>query len=256
MKHLLRPGPDRPAAILLLAGAVASLVAAVLAAVPSHGRAAPGKASASSRAPAATSPGATLATDLPCYLPHHSLAVSGAGFAPAARYVVTLDGARQGSGSTSAAGRIAGRLDSGVLPSSAIDVRHTVTVAAGSTSASASFLVTHFAASFYPDTGDPATLRVRYTLLGFGLGPAQRGDPAHDPTPRRLYLHYVDPSGHERDLVSLGRTHGVCGSLPLTRRHHLFAFTPTPGTWRLQFDTHRRYSPTRVPRVVRAVVVR
>jgi hypothetical protein len=55
--------------------------------------------------------------------------------------------------------------------------------------------------------------------------------------------------------AEIGITGGPCGSLPVSHLHHLFGFSPVAGTWRLQFDTQKRYSPASVPRVVRTVAI-
>jgi hypothetical protein len=58
-----------------------------------------------------------------------------------------------------------------------------------------------------------------------------------------LYVHYVKPNGRLRLTIRLGRPTGECGSLT-TGRRQLFPFNGrlARGTWRFQFDKHRRYS--------------
>jgi hypothetical protein len=208
-------------------------------------------------APPQTTPapaGPALTTDLPCYLEDRSVALSGSGLPAGAAYTVSLDGAPLGSGKVNPDGTLTGKLASGRVITGATHLRHTVsvTVAGSAQPLQASFYVTRFGASFAPDAGNPTSLVVRYSVFGFGIGPAA----PKDPTPRPLYLHYIAPTGVQIALVKLGRTHGFCGSLPLTRTHHLFLFHPGPGTWHLQFDTSLHWSAASRPRVVRAVVVR
>ena len=90
---------------------------------------------------------------------------------------------------------------------------------------------------------------MRFSIYGFGIGPAA----PKDPVPREVYLHYVAPGERPFATVRVGRTHGLCGSLPLTRKHRLFPFVPAVGEWRLQFDLSPSYSPLSAPRVVRVV---
>lgn len=260
--------PRRSAARSRKAALVAAAAAGALAplALPGPGAArAPGQATAppggttttqttSTSTSTATPPptGPALRTDLPCYLENRSVALSGSGFPPGAAYTVAVDGAMLGSGKVAADGTLSGRLVSGRLVRGATHLRHLVTVSVGAQTVQTSFYVTQFGASFAPVAGNPATLVVRYSIFGFGLGPAA----PKDPTPQPLYLHYIAPTGQEIERIRLGRTHGLCGSLPLTRPHHLFFFHPGPGTWHLQFDTSPRWSAASRPRVVRAVVVR
>ena len=204
----------------------------------------------------ATGPaGAQLSTDLPCYLADRVVQLNGSGFPADTTYAVTLDQAGAGFGHVSALGAISGTLTSPALPAGATQATHQVMLLSPGATAVAEFDVTAFGASFAPQTGDPRTLLVRYSVFGFGLGPAQPGDPSGDPAPLGVYLHYIGPHGTPIHTVEIGITSGTCGSLPLTRLHHLFGFSPAAGTWRLQFDTERRYSAMSVPRVVRVVTI-
>ena len=196
--------------------------------------------------------GPTLRTDLPCYLENRNVLLSGSGLPAGAPYTVAVDGKALGSGKVAADGTLSGKLPSGALVPRATPLRHVVTVTAGGQTVQTFFYVTEFNAAFTPSAGNPQTLVVRFSVYGFGIGPAE----PKDPTPRPLYLHYVAPTGQQIAVVPLGRTHGFCGSLPLSRPHHLFTFHPGPGTWRLQFDTSAHWSAASRPRVVRTVVVR
>lgn len=194
----------------------------------------------------ATQAAATVATDVPCYLTNRTVRLHGSGFAESTPYTVSLDGTALGPGTTGADGSLTGRLGSGHL-GHLHHQRHTITVSDGTSTASTQFEVTRFTAAFDPSAGDPRSLRVRFSVWGFGLGAL---------APPTVYLHYVSPTGRPGSTVTVGRTHGACGSLPRSRLHHLFPFHPRTGTWHLQFDTARRYSSSRRPRVVRTVVVR
>jgi hypothetical protein len=200
--------------------------------------------------------GPVIATDLPCYLADRSVTLSGTIFPPGTTYSVAEDGTTLGTGTVAPAGTITGSLSSGSLARGATHLHHAITVTAPGASASTEFDVTQFSAGFSPTAGNPATLLVRFAIYGFGIGPAQPDDPAGDPVPQQVFLHYVDPHGKTGETIDLGRTHGRCGSLPTTRVHHLFPFRPGSGTWHLQFDLDPTFSRSSSPRVVRAVVVR
>jgi hypothetical protein len=87
----------------------------------------------------------------------------------------------------------------------------------------------HVGAGFSPSRGNPQTLRVRFSVRGFGSG-------------RPIYLHYLAPGRRLVRTVGLGLGRGRCGSLTTARRR-LFPFrSVSPGTWRLQFDTRGRYA--------------
>ena len=60
-----------------------------------------------------------------------------------------------------------------------------------------------------------------------------------------LYAHVV--RGSKRRTVRLGRLSGVCGTLSARRR--IFRKRTKNGTYRVQFDTSRRYSATTYPSV-------
>jgi hypothetical protein len=97
-----------------------------------------------------------------------------------------------------------------------------------------------FGADFAPSTGNPQTLRVRFSVWRFG-------------TNRPVYLHYVGPNGHLKRTARLGTAHGVCAFMR-TGYRRLFPFTAAPGTWRLLFTTHRGYRARPAPPYVRLAV--
>jgi hypothetical protein len=208
------------------------------------------KSSTSGHARAAGTP--ALATDLPCYLADRPVLLRASNLPAGSTYTVALDGRTLGHGTVGSDGTLRGRLSSGVLARGATHVAHTVTLRDGATALSAPFYTTQFTAGFAPTAGDPATLHVRFSIYGFGIGPAA----PKDPVPREVYLHYVAPGGRPEATLHVGRTHGFCGSIPVTRRHRLFPFTlAAAGRWQLQFDLVERYSPLSAPRVVRELQV-
>jgi hypothetical protein len=176
--------------------------------------------------------GAEIYTDRACYLEtaQTTATVRGSGFAPMQPYTAMLDGAPLGNSTTNEQGFMQAALRPPLLAARENQHLHTVLVQADQT-ASTTFTVTRFVASFAPTKGDPARLRVRFSVFGFGLG---GGTPD-------IYVHYVAPGGKPARTVRLGRAQGQCGSLARTRLRRLFPFTPRHGRWRLQFDTSRQY---------------
>ncbi len=163
--------------------------------------------------------------------------LSGSGFTPNAAYQVTLDGQPLPGGSdrTDAAGNLSGKFVApsvGTVSRAARQHRFRLGVQEGANAPVTFFTVSRLFASFRPATGNPTTLRVRFSLYGFSLQGATR-PPA--------YLHYVGPSGRVARTTRLGTATPPCGFLR-TKRRRLFGFTPRRGAWRLQFDTRKRYT--------------
>ena len=182
--------------------------------------------------PAAAS-AAQVQTDRPCYQDNvGTVAVSGSGFEPNQPYQVTLDGQAlpNGSGTTDAAGGIAGSFQTPELSGSSVHA-YTLGVVQGANAPTTGFSVTPFFADFNPGSGNPKKLRVRFKVFGFGLV---------DRNPN-VYLHYVRPNGKLKRTIRLGRAQGACGTIKRTARKKLFPFNAERGHWKLQFDTHRRY---------------
>jgi hypothetical protein len=180
---------------------------------------------------------AQVQTDSGCYQDNTgkvggTVGVSGSGFDPDQPYSVSLDGQPLNTGSlkTGADGSIAGSIETPQLDGNAVHV-YTLTVTEGANTATTTFSVTPFLADFTPGSGNPKTLHVRFMVFGFGL---------LDANPM-VYLHYVRPNGKVKRTIRLGRAQGVCGQITHTARKKLFPFSAGRGTWRLQFDTHKRY---------------
>ena len=187
---------------------------------------------------------ATVQTDLPCYLENRSVAVSGAGFTPGANFSVSRDGQAIGGGTVAADGTVTGTFASGALDTGIAEKAFDLAVSDGTNQAVTRFSVSRFRAEFAPSRGNPATLRVRFSVFGFG----KAGLP--------VYVHYLKPSGGSARTVRLGLTKSACGGITRTRLRRLFPFRPAAGRWRLQFDTRKVYKRNAVPRIVRAVDVR
>jgi hypothetical protein len=180
--------------------------------------------------------GAEVQTDRACYLdtPQTTTTITGMGFTPARPYAVSLDGAPLGggAGTIDAAGAMRGAFTPPALSKDENEHVFTVGVQSDALAAETTFTVTRFKASFSPSKGDPAKLKVRFRVSGFGLG-------GPDPD---VYLHYVAPGGKVRQTVRLGRAQGQCGSIARTAQRRLFPFSkPSHGKWALQFDTSKTY---------------
>jgi hypothetical protein len=187
---------------------------------------------------------ATVETDLPCYLENRQVAVSGAGFTPGAGFTVLRDGQPIGGGTVAADGTVTGSFASGTLEAGIAERPFDLTLTDQTNQAATKFSVSRFRAEFAPSRGNPATLRVRFSVFGFG----RQGLP--------VYVHYLSPDGKLARTVRLGMTKSICGGITRTRLRRLFPFRPRAGRWRLQFDTRDAWRASAVPRIVRAVDVK
>jgi hypothetical protein len=180
----------------------------------------------------ASAPAAEVALTRPCYLQGAQAGLTGSGFAPNAPLTIARDGTPIGTATTDALGAMAVSFPTPRLTPPRKQRAHRLTVSDGMTTAITTLRVSAFDADFRPGTGNPATLRVRFSLAGFAL---------LDSAPS-VYVHYVRPNGRLRRTVRLGRARGACGHISRTARRKLFPFRAERGTWRLQFDTRRTYS--------------
>jgi len=186
---------------------------------------------------------AEVRTDRACYADpstrKDTVRWTGSGFTPGGLFQPTLDGATLpdggGTGNADANGNAAGS-----FPAPSLDdviergtQQHTFTfgVFEGANEPTTTFTVSKLRATFRPASGNPRTLRVRFSLYGFGLSGRQAPP---------IYVHYVRPSGRLRTTFKLGTGQGSCGSLTTSRRR-LFGFRATRGRWTLQFDTSAKY---------------
>jgi len=172
---------------------------------------------------------ATISTGRGCYLVGKTVQLSGQGFSPSHTYVVTLDGVLLGERATDAQGSLAITVHPGGLPAGTAQHVDHIRVDDGTTTAMTFFTVTRSAgAGIFTSGSTPATLQASFHVWGFSLGG----------TPRPVYVHYVEPSGHQRARTFLGRTDGQCGWISTPRRK-LFPFSVSPGNWTLQVDTQK-----------------
>ena len=174
---------------------------------------------------------ALLTTDTRCYQETQEVIVSGTGFAPSSIVTISRDGEVLGSTQTDAAGAFRNKFDTPELPQDVRERLYRISATDSTSSAETSYRATRIFASFRPRKGDPSTLKVRFSIFGFGL--VQRRAP--------VYLHYVRPGGRVARTIRLGTATGVCGAITQTRERRLFPFEAAKGVWILQFDTRRKY---------------
>lgn len=187
---------------------------------------------------AAVASAAAIQVNRPCFADQDDRAdtvqLSGTGFTPDAPYRVLLDGRplSGGAGRTDGAGNVAGSFAAPDVPTPARQHTFRLALQEGASAPETTFTVARLTASFFPATGPPSSLLIRFSVSGFGL----QGD-AGPP----VYLHYVRPGGRLERTIRLGMATGPCGALRTARRR-LFGFAARRGSWRLQFDTRRAYA--------------
>ncbi len=195
-----------------LAVACALVIAAALTAAPSAGA-------------------AVLMTDNRCYQETQDVVVTGQGFRPTTLVTISRGGSSIGTATTDASGAFVGKFGSESLTAPAKEALFDLAATDGTNTAITRYRVTKVFADFFPGRGNPSTLRVRFTVNGFGL--LRRRSP--------VYLHYVRPNGAHARTVRLGVARGTCGKIRRTAERRLFGFRPERGRWILQFDTNATY---------------
>jgi hypothetical protein len=174
---------------------------------------------------------ATIQTDTRCYQELQEVVVRGSGFAPLSTVNVARNGKVFASATADANGAFVGKFATPVTPDEVRERLYQLSASDSINSATTTYRSTKIFANFKPGSGNPETLRVRFTIFGFGL--VNRRAP--------IYLHYVSPKGAARRTVRLGTAAGVCGRINRTRERRLFPFKAERGQWILQFDTRRQY---------------
>ncbi len=164
--------------------------------------------------------------------------LSGNGFTPGAQFQVSLDGQPlpNGTGTMDAFGALSGKFTA--TPLATLNSRQRkwkVRVDEGANSASTSFYTSDIFADFSPSSGNPAKLKVRWSVNGFKLS-----RPAGAKSPY-VYLHYIRPNGKRKRTYRLGRATGACGAIKRTKKRRLFPFRAERGLWKLQVDTNRKF---------------
>jgi hypothetical protein len=172
-----------------------------------------------------------------CYQSSETGSLTGAGFTPNAIWRALLDRThRLGSGHVDAQGKISARFTAPIYHGTTGTRTLTISVGDGRHTARTTLQMTPLAATFMPRTGDPATLRVRWRVLGLG--------PQHG-----VYVHYLQPDGTFKRTLRIGTTQGPCGTLK-TGPIALFPFAYTYGRWTFQVDASRHFSRATLPRLL------
>ena len=186
-------------------------------------------AAALAAAPAAEA--AVVTTDNNCYQETQDVVVTGEGFRATTLVTISREGQSIGTATTNADGAFVGKFASQALRRGTREALYDLAATDGTNTAVTRYRVTKVFADFFPGRGNPSSLRVRFTVNGFGL--LRRRPP--------VYLHYVRPSGRLARTVRLGTARGTCGKIRRTRERRLFGFRPERGRWILQFDTNPSY---------------
>ena len=179
----------------------------------------------------ASASAATLTTAEPCYQETSDIVLAGAGFTPLTKVSITRDGKPLATADTDANGAFVGRVATPALPAGTSERLYRLSATDALNVAGTQYRGTKVAVAYKPGAGNPRTLRVRFSVNGFGL--------VHTHAP--VYLHYVDPDGKARRAVRLGSVRGTCGLIRRTKLRRLFPFDAKRGRWVLQFDTNRAY---------------
>jgi hypothetical protein len=178
-----------------------------------------------------------IALDPACYQSGEQGKLKGTGFAPDATWTAKLGRTRKlGSGHTDEKGRIRANFTAPIYHGTAGTRELTLTVSDGKDSAQTTLRMTPLSATFTPRTGDPATMRVRWRVLGL--------EPKHG-----IYVHYIRPDGTHRRTLRIGTSKAPCGSLK-TEPIALFPFRFGFGLWTLQVDASRHFSKATLPRLL------
>jgi hypothetical protein len=195
---------------------------------------------ASAALPVAAAGRPSLHVDHRCYTVGDPVHVTGSGFPQSSSVAFTLLGKPYGAAVTDAKGRLLA--ENGIAPSIAQPFRQ-VRLRARSAGATATtrFSITRLTVAIRPRRVESPTDVVTFRARGFARG-------------RRLYLHYITPRGHALKPRRLGRTRQPCGTRT-AKAPLIDSPDPRTGRWRLQFDTHRKYSSKTRPRVRLAVRV-
>lgn len=165
-----------------------------------------------------------------CYFHGTQAQVGAEGFEPDGRIDLTLGGHAIGTLETDASGAADVRINLSELPKNVGQRSLTLEATdSGGESAQTVVYVSRRRAVFaHPRTSTNARRwRARFRLFGFGSG--------------RAFLHYVNPNGGHVKTVKLGALREPCGRIRTRKRRVLPVANPEYGTWRLQFDTRRKY---------------
>ena len=204
-------------------------------------------------APALAGTGAAVTPSRACYVDTGNSTkafISVSGFAAGASLQVTVDGFGVANATAGADGTVSGTIPVPKLDSLVGEKQHVVRVTDGATTVQSTFSTTRIRGDFTPSSGNPATLKVSFSVFGMNLAkPSQR-----------VYVHYIAPGGHYKTTISIGKAKGPCGHITSTKKRRIFPFKAKHGKWTLQYDTSKRYhrgtSKTKYPWATVTVRVR
>jgi hypothetical protein len=196
---------------------------------------------------AAQAPGPAIALNKKCYEAAAPGAAAGepvsftaTGFPPGGSVAISRDGASLGTLTAGSTGSVTGR-----LPAPAIDPKQERRFSITATSqlnpaitATVNPLATALNVTVKPKTGKPGVKR-RISARGFNVKGA-----------KYLYAHV---RGRAKKNIRLGRIRGACGKSKARKR--ILRNNAKSGSYRVQFDTHKKYKKTRIPRVTYLITV-
>lgn len=186
---------------------------------------------------------ATLTVDRPCFRfsdPPADITLKGSGYTPGALVLLSSGNGTIGNAIAKPDGTISTKFPIPAPPDKgryAHEKSLTFKAVEGDNTGEVTFSSAEVFGDYNPGSGNPATLKVRFSAFGFGIG-----TPAGQPMPT-VFVHYVNPRGKLKQTISLGRGSGACGSIQKTSLRKLFPFKLTRGKWTLQFDTRKNYTP-------------
>jgi hypothetical protein len=174
----------------------------------------------------------------PCYGAGEPIALTGSGYTPNGQVTITSDGAPLGTDEVEADGSFLGELTVGLASGEKIKTYGAQDQSNPANSATVQLRISALTLTLRPRRGRPDR-RFRIRAKGFTTG-------------ENLYAHVV--RRRSRRTVKLGRLKGDCHELSTRRR--LFPRSVARGTYRVQFDTRRKYSRKTPQRIRRSFTVR
>jgi len=211
--------------------------------VPARSAVATFAIAAAAGATAGPAAGATLLLDQPCYLEGATVVAGGQGW-DAGKTVEIKDNAGSRfyqSATTNPMGAFLTNFRAPILPTIKPTVQSFVAAASeignAALTAQAAFSVTNQRVDAKL-TGDPRQ-KVRFSISGF-------------PPNKTVYGHWVFQR-RVRTTVAMGKVPAPCGIV--SRRVRRIPARLRSGTWRIQFDTRRRYSARTTPRQILKLTV-
>jgi hypothetical protein len=167
-----------------------------------------------------------------CYRDESKLLLLGGGFTPNGGVDITSDGSNIGSAGTNGAGAFAAELTVRLASGERVKTYGAIDRSNAAITASIPLRITATDVALSPQRGRPGR-RMRIRARGFTTG-------------RTLYAH-VRRGRRYRKNIRIGRLRGACHKLRARKR--LIRRGAGTGTYRVQFDTRRRYSRRTQPRI-------